>query len=228
MVDRRCAMTRVVRPACSLARASCGSHAGLTPSLTSHTAPALVHSSQAKAARLPECAQQCSALRLGMLGPAARAHLHQALAGRVQGAASLVKQQQAGVACEGPCDAHALLLAPAQGNATCIPQLQHRGRSQCTAAFVRPSCMCTPERHSSRGCTDALRAGNEHGARWLRGAMVPAGTSQLHSSARGHAAILGRARAVPSSMRCFPPADSCLIGCHAGLQARTGRWVPVC
>ena len=70
-----------------------------------------------------------------MLGPAARAHLHQALAGRVQGAASLVKQQQAGVACEGPCDAHALLLAPAQGNATCIPQLQHRG-SRCTAALL--------------------------------------------------------------------------------------------
>ena len=57
----------------------------------------------------------------------ARVHLDKAFAGCIQGAAGLIEQQQAGVACEGSCDAHALLLAPAQGDAPCIPQLQHRG-----------------------------------------------------------------------------------------------------
>ena len=70
-------------------------------------------------------AESCRILRFWV----ARAHLDKAFTGRIQGAAGLIEQQQAGVACQGSCDAHTLLLTPAQGDAPCIPQLQHKGPS---------------------------------------------------------------------------------------------------
>ena len=50
-------------------------------------------------------------------------HLHQAFTGSIQSTAGLIQQQEAGVAGQGSCDAHALLLAPAEGNAASISQL---------------------------------------------------------------------------------------------------------